>query len=180
MTKRTAILAWGLMAAAVVAIPDSALAQTAQVDGNVQRAESFEAKAESQLDSRNRWDQAAWNYRRAGGLRPIGDPQQARSFAMAGRLSYYVGEPLQAMQDFERAANAALYAGDLVAAAGFFTDAAWVAARGGEADAARRVAEHARVLASAPGMSSENRGAILGRLADSASATPSFSPGIGR
>jgi hypothetical protein len=180
MTKRNAIVAWGLLVAAAVASPSVAQAQTAQVDRNIQRAEKHEAKAQEQTETRNRWDQAAWNYRRAGGLRPIGDPQQAQSFAMAGRLSYYTGDPIQAMQDFERAANAALYTGDIEGAANLFADAAWVAAQGGNADSAKRIAEHVRALTTAPNFRAESRGLVLGRLDGSGVQAPSPAVGTSR
>lgn len=180
MTKRNSIVTWGLVVMAAMASPSVAQAQTAQVDRNIQRAERHEAKALEQSETRNRWDQAAWNYRRAGGLRSVGDPQQAHSFAMAGRLSYYTGDPLQAMQDFERAANAALYTGDLVGAANLFADAAWVAARGGDADAAKRIADHVRALTTAPNFGAEARGIVLGRLDGAASRAPSFTVGTSR
>lgn len=181
MTRKSRIIAFGLVAAAAMASPSTARAQSARVDENVEKAERYEARAMDQIENRNRWEQAAWNLRRAGGLRPIGDPERSQSFAMAARLSYYVGDAIQSMQDFERAANAALYTGDLVGAADLFTDAAWVAGRAGERQTMERITAQVRALASAPNFGTENRGNVLGRLSGGEVRAPSFAAaGAGR
>lgn len=174
MTKRTLIVAWGLVVGAAVGTPSALEAQTTAVDRNIQRAERHEAKARKQMQNRYMYDQAAWNFRRAGNLRPEGDPQAVEAFELAGRLAYYAGDHGQSARDLERASSVALLQGDIVAAAGLLVDAAWVAAEGGMNDSARSMAERARILAEAPTFTEADRGAVLSRLVGAGIAAPGF------
>lgn len=172
--RRVAVVVFGMAMAAMVGTPGSAGAQSMTLSRELQRAESLEAKAHGQLEARPRWDQAAWNFRRAAGLRPAGDPVAVENLAMAGRLAYYLGDNAQATRDMEEAAAQALSAGDIVNAATFLTDAAWLAARDGRAQDSDLLASRARLLAGAPTFSEARRMEILGRLSAAGIEAPNF------
>jgi len=162
--RRVAVVVFGMAMAVMVGTPGSAEAQSMTLSREMQRAESHEARAQDQLESRSRWDLAAWNFRRAAGFRPAGDPVAVENLAMAGRLAYYLGDDVQAMGDMEGATAQALSAGDIVSAATLLTDAAWLAARGGRKEDSEIMASRARLLATAPTFTEAGRLEILNRL----------------
>jgi hypothetical protein len=173
--RRVAVVVFGMAMAVMMGTPGSAEAQSMTLTREMQRAESHEAKARNQLESRSRWDQSAWNFRRAAALRPAGDPVAVENLAMAGRLAYYLGDNARAMRDMEGAAAQALSAGDIVNAATLLTDAAWLAARDGRAQDSELMASRARLLAAAPTFTESRRLEILGRLSAAGIEAPSFS-----
>jgi len=173
--RRVAVVVFGMAMAVMVGTPGSARAQSLTPDREIQRAESHEAKARKQMDSRSRWDRAAWNFRRAASLRPAGDPVAVENLAMAGRLSFYLEDHSQAMRDTEGAAAQALARGDIVTAANLLMDAAWLAARGGHTGDSEILAARAALLASAPTFTESRRMEILGRLGAAGIEAPDFS-----
>jgi hypothetical protein len=178
--RRTAVVVFGVALAALMAIPGAGEAQSMRLSGELEKARSHEAEAHEQMESRARWDRAAWNFRRAANLRATGDPVAVENFAMAGRLSYYLQDHSQAMRDMENAAAHALSAGDIVAAANYLMDAAWLAARDGRREQAEVLAGRAGLLAGAPAFGESSRGEILARLDRAGIEAPTFSRTAGR
>lgn len=178
--RRTAVVVFGMAVAALMALPGAGEAQSMRLSGDIERAEAHEAEARKQMESRARWDRAAWNFRRAANLRATGDPVAVENLAMAGRLSYYLEDHNQAMRDMENAAAQALSAGDIAAAANHLMDAAWLAAKDGLAEASETLATRAGLLASAPTFGETKRGEILARLNRAGIEAPSFTRTAGR
>lgn len=178
--RGTAVVVFGMAVAALMALPGAGEAQSLRLSGDVEKAESHEAEARKQMESRARWDRAAWNFRRAANLRATGDPATVDNFAMAGRLSYYLEDHAQAMRDMENAAAHALTAGDIAGAANFLMDAAWLAAQDGRREQAELLAGRAGLLAGAPAFGESKRGELLARLDRAGIERPAFTRTAGR
>lgn len=138
----------------------------AQESWSLNRATGMEAEARSLADQRDRWDRAVWLYRSAASLRPTGDPEAVEDLQMAGKLAWYVGDVRGARADLELAAERAMEGGDVFTAANLLVDAAWVAARLGDHEAARTLADRAGVHASAPVLSDQVRRLVTDRVID--------------
>ena len=161
MTMMTAAAA--IAGLAVFSIPSGA---GAQEGWSVNRAVGMEAEARSLADQKDQWEHAAWLYRSAASLRPVGDPEAVDDLQMAGKLAWYTGDRTQALKDLERAAERAMEGGDVFTAGNLLVDAAWVATRVGQHDRARTLSKRARVHASAPVLSDAVASQITDRMID--------------
>lgn len=131
---------------------------------DVTRAERLEARADALADRMDRRAQAARLYREAAGLRPAEDPQRVANLRNAARMSFYAGQLPAAERDAHEASQAALRQGDLVEAAHAYLDAAWLAARRGQAEQAERWIEEARLLSASPLLAQAQQEAIRSRM----------------
>jgi ATP/maltotriose-dependent transcriptional regulator MalT len=138
----------------------------------IARAEALEAQAEARLDKVNDAARTARLYLRAAELRPANDPVRLVNLRMAGRLYMLAGEYETARQRLLVAAEAALQFGDIVNAAHLFVDAAWVAAKMGDADAVTQYAGRAECLSNSPLITFADASVIRRRA--SVGAAPAF------
>lgn len=158
-------------AVAVVALPISARAQMLQpirVTESRERAEKLDAEARAFED--NDWSQlkkAAELRERAAELRAIDDPAATVSLYWAARDRYYSGNRKAARALMEQAAERALAMGDVLNAATAFTEAAYISADLKDGDRMRTLAGKARLLASSPMLSDDQRFQLRTRLAKS-------------
>ncbi len=163
--KRTA---FNVAAAAVVGLATFSVpgAASAQEGWSVDRAVRMEAEAEGLADQRHEWSKAAWLYRSAASLRPVGDLEAVDDLQMAGKLAWYTEDYSQALKDLEDAAERAMEGGDVFTAANLLVDAAWVATRTGKPAKAQELTRMAEVHASSPVLSDEVRSRVTDRVID--------------
>ncbi len=117
--------------------------------------------------SPGRYEEAAALYLESARLRPADDPQAIECFAMAARLLYYDGQLLRARSTMQMAAERALATGDVVRAANFYIDAAFIALEHRKTDAAWALVQRAEQLSSSPLLEAGERSAIERRIAPS-------------
>ena len=137
------------LALAIALGAGSAGAQTT-AEVTVPEVEAIEADAHASLDDLSAWKRAARLFRHAADLRPEGDPGATENLIYAARLSYYEGNELQAVRDFEAAGRRALAIGDVVVAANSFADAAWIAQQRGSGERALALLSRAELLSRSP------------------------------
>ena len=147
--------------AAVLAVPSDARSQSSP---STQRAAEFESQASQVLDQRDRWAYAANLYWAAAQLRADEDPRVQEDLRIAANLAYETGNATGAITALESAASRALASGDVVGAAGTFTDAAWVANKAGLRIDQRRLGSRAVELADSPQLTKAERSQILSRF----------------
>ncbi len=174
--KRTFSVALAaFMGLAAFSMPSSA---GAQEEWGIERAEGMEAEARSLADQKDQWEKAAWLYRSAASLRPVGDLEAVEDLQMAGKLAWYTEDGDQALEDLENAAERAMEGGDVFTAANLLVDAAWVATRSGDHAKARELAGKAEVHASAPVLSDRVRSRVTDRVIDLGTFTTATAAGV--
>lgn len=146
--------------------PDRTVVADPDPDPDVRRAQELEARAWSYRHLVEERERAAALYREAAELRPADDPMKARNLRDAARMAHYAGDDRQALADAEAAARAALRRGDLMTAGEAYLDAAWLAARRGDAERTERFLDDTRLLATSPHLCREERERLLSRIAD--------------
>lgn len=161
------VLASGLIAA-LQASPLDAQQTVAMVTSTrsapPEKAAELERKAEELYSQPSRYAQAARLLVRAAELRTPDDPAHVSNLSMASRLFFYAGEKMQAFALMERAADAALSAGDVLTAAHGFVDASHLAAQNGRGNDVVRLVERARLLTSSPLLAERDRSDVKSRL----------------
>ena len=160
---RKTMMGWGvttLALTAVLAVPSDGQSQASP---GTQMAVELESEASRLHDQPDRWAYAADLYLAAVQLREEGDPQAQENLLIAANLSFDTGDAVGAIAALESAASRALASGDIVRAAGIFTDAAWVASKAGlriEQRLTRKVVE----LADSSELTRAERSQILSRF----------------
>jgi hypothetical protein len=156
---------------AVFAIPAASRAQMLdpiRVTDSRQKAEKLDAEALSY--EKNDWSQlkkAARLRELAAELRADDDPAGTVSLYWAAQDRYYSGEPKAARGIMERAADRALAMGDVLNAVTAYTEAAYISADIKDGSRMRALARKARLLASSPLLTEEQRDQVRTRLAKS-------------
>ncbi len=146
---------------AVSAVPSDVQGQSSP---GSQRAAELESEASGLHDQRDRWAYAADLYLAAVQLREDEDPQAQENLLMVANLSYETGSTAVAIAALESAGSRALARGDVVRAAGIFTDAAWVADKAGLSSDHRRLGSRAVRLADSSELTRAERNQILSRF----------------
>jgi len=161
---------------ATLAFPAAGFAQWGSTvpgeDARIEDALRLEARAHALEASPSTWDGAARLYRRAAGLRPLGDPLTVEHRRRAGFLAYYRGLFAEALTDFRAAARTAHDTGDVVSAVQDYVNAAWAAARLGNASEAGMLLASARKLTLSPLLSAAQREEALMRVSPASVASP--------
>ena len=157
------------LAFATVAVAATALPAGAQ-DWTVRRAESMEDQAQALEELKPEWKRAAWYYREAASARPEGDAEAVIDLHMAGKLSFYVGDLDQSLDDLEAAGRRAMEGGDVLTSGSLLVDAAWVAGKLGRDVEARDWILEAREILASTVLSDAVRNTVLARI-DSEAAT---------
>ena len=164
MMGRKTMMGWvvtTLALTAVLAIPSDVQSQSSQ---GTQRAAELESEASTLHNQRNRWAYAADLYVAAAQLREEEDPQAQENLLLAANLSFSTGDTPGAMAAFESAGSRVLASGDIVRAAGIFTDAAWVAEKAGLRSDQRRLGSRAVELADSSELTRAEKRRILSRF----------------
>ena len=146
---------------AVLAIPSDGQSQSSP---GTQRAAELESEASGLHNQRGRWAYAADLYLAAVQLREEQDPQAQQDLLIVAQLSFDGGDMAGAIAALESAASRALASGDVVRAAGIFTDAAWVADKAGLSSDHRRLGSRAVRLADSSELTRAERNEILSRF----------------
>ena len=146
---------------AVLAIPSDGQSQTA---ADTQMAVELESEASRFLDQPDHWAYAANIYWAAAQLRADEDPQGQEDLRIAASLVYETGDAAGAITALESAGSRALANGDVVGAAGIFTDAVWVANKAGLKIDQRRLSSRVTELANSPELTRTERNQILARF----------------
>jgi ATP/maltotriose-dependent transcriptional regulator MalT len=167
----------GRVAAAVLAallgLAATAEAQTNSNDnGNaaaaaITKAEALEAQATALLTDMRQSGRAARLFERAVGLRAEDDPARVVDLRMAGRLYMHTGQLDAARRNLLAGAEAAVQFGDVVSAAHLFIDAALVANKQGDVEAAQRLVKRADCLSRSPLITLADASAIRRRTGGS-------------
>jgi len=147
--------------ATVLVIPADGQSQTSE---NIQRAIELESEASRFLDQPDRWAYAANIYWAAAQLRADEDPQGQEDLRIAASLVYETGDAAGAITALESAGSRALANGDVVGAAGIFTDAVWVANKAGLKADQRRLSSRVAQLANSSDLTRTERNQILARF----------------
>ena len=150
-----------LVVAAVLSVPSDVQSQSSP--GALKAAE-LESEASSFHNQPSRWAYAADLYLAAVQLRADEDPQAQANLVLAANLSYETGDPTGAIAALESAGSRALAGGDIVRAAGIFTDAAWVANKARLRIDQRRLSLKVVELADSSELTRAERNQILSRL----------------
>lgn len=170
-THSRRLLVTATAAIAVFTLPTVARAQVLapiRVTDTRQRAEKLDAEALSY--EQNDWSQlkkAARLRELAADLRTADDPEGTVSLYWAARDRYYSGDPKAARVLMEQAADRALAMGDVLNAVTAYTEAAYICADIRDGDRMRTLAGKARLLASSPMLTEEQRYQLRTRLAKS-------------
>lgn len=168
--SRRLLLTAGALAA-VVALPVGARAQMLdpiRVTDAVQKAEKLDAEALAV--EQGDWSQlkkAARLREEAAQLRAADDPAGTVSLYWAARDRYYSGDTKTARVLMEQTADRALAMGDVLNAVTAYTEAAYISADLKDGDRMRTLATKARLLASSPLLTAEQRFQLRNRLAKS-------------
>lgn len=141
-------------------------ARVAPADPDLERARALEAEARGLSDQMKRRARAARLYRQAADLRPAHDPKKVENLRHASRMNFYAGRTDAAIRDAHDASQVALRQGDLVEAAHAYLDAAWLAAREGQAERAEQWVEEARLLSTSPLLAQGQQEEIRTRMRD--------------
>ncbi len=144
------------------------LTSTAHRPDDIARAMELEARAWAMRDLMDQYRTAARLYREAAALRPDYDRQKVKNLRQASRMSFYSDRIAEASRDAEVAARVALRQGDVLTAADAYVDAAWLAARVGDAARFDEMVEEATLLAGSPLLAELQRERLLRRLEESA------------
>lgn len=163
MRKITMVAFAGFLGLAFAA-PAQAQARYAASSRDVVEAERLEAEARALYTSPKQFRKAAQLHERAAELRPAGDLERARDLRQAARLYYYAGEGSAARRTMVAAGDAALEAGDVIAAAETYLDAAFLYREAGQADQRNELVRKAHLLSNSPLLSAQDRSAILSRI----------------
>ncbi len=161
---RKTMMGWVLTTLAVAAVlagPSDARSQTSP---GAQWATELEAEASRLSDRLDQWAYAADLYLAAAQLREDEDPQAQEDLLLAAHLSFDTGDKAGALAALESAASRVLASGDVVRAAGIFTDAAWVANKAGLRTDQRRLSSRVVKLADSSELTRAERSQILSRL----------------
>ena len=150
-----------LAVTAVIAIPSDAQSQSSP---GVERAAELEFEAAMLSGQRDQWAYVADLYLAAVQLREEQDPQAQEDLLIVANLSYEIGNVEGAIAALESAASRAFAGGEVVRAAGIFTDAAWVANKAGRRIDQRRLASRVTQLADSSDLTRAERRQILSRL----------------
>ena len=161
---RKTMMGWVLTTLAVAAVlagPSDARSQTSP---GAQRAAELESEAFRLSDQLDQWAYAADLYLAAVQLREEEDPQAQEDLLIVANLSYETGNTAVAIAALESAASRVLASGDIVRAAGIFTDAVWVATKAGLRTDQRRLASRVVQLADSSELTRAERRQILSRF----------------
>lgn len=171
LTSRALAVAAAVAALAAFAAPSRATAQvdTIIVTEHASKATKMEQRAEALRSQPHRWREAARLYVRAAGMRDPSDERTAANLTKAAHLYYAVSDLDSAGLTMRRAGDAAMARGDVIAAADAYLGAAWVWGQRGDALAMNDLLGRARVLASSPLLTSDQRRSILDRAGYTAS-----------
>jgi hypothetical protein len=131
----------------------------------VPKADSLHEAAMILGRSMNRWGDAARLHRHSAALRAADDSLGFRCLSMAAQLSYLRNDLSSARNGMAGAAAQALARGDILTAAGAYTDAAWLAQEQNRAGDVRKYSRQAEVLARSPLLTGAQRATILKRFA---------------
>ncbi|MBW3552288.1 MAG: hypothetical protein KY466_02190 [Gemmatimonadetes bacterium] len=134
------------------------------VGGTPDAADRLAEEAYRLFADRRSWGKAARMLERSAGMRDAADPERAEAFREAGRVYAHVGAQADARRALEAAAAAAFDRGAVVVAAHSLLDAAIVAARAGDRDAAAKLLRKASLLADSPHIDMGDRAGILERV----------------
>jgi ATP/maltotriose-dependent transcriptional regulator MalT len=143
-------------------------ARFASVETNVARAAELEAQATAMYHSPRDYKRAAKLHEEAAELRPAGDRIRVDDLRQAARLYHYTGSTLKARELMVQAAEDAHAAGDVVAAAESYLDAAFLYFEAGMPNEVTKLVEKAELLSKSPLISSSDRKMILSRIQVSA------------
>ena len=127
-------------------------------------ADSLLEEAYSLFTDRRSWPKAARLLKKSAELRTADDPARALAFRNAGRIFVYVGDYSSAQRALEAAGDAAAERGAVAEAADAYLDAAHVAVLRRDDAGARQLIRRGALLARSPHLTSQERGAILGRI----------------
>lgn len=163
MTASAAIAAFTIPAAARAQTP----LQPIRVTESQQKADQYDQEAA--VIEANDWSQLKQAARLRGlaaDLRPADDPKGARSLYWAARDRYYSGDNSAARGLMELAGERAVAIGDVITAATAFTEAAYISADLKDGSRMRSNAARAKLLASSPMLSEDQRFELRSRLAN--------------
>ena len=169
LTSRT--LARAITAVALAAAPSVARAQQTLDPVHVSaapvaRADRLEAEAAALPSELAQFPKAARLYEEAAAARPFGETRTAQSLRTAAFYRYHSGNSAASVRLLERAAENALAAGDVVAAANSYIDAALVADEMRATDRSVDLAQRAERLSRSPLLDATQRGALRTRIAN--------------
>jgi hypothetical protein len=154
----------------ILALPTAAQAQASllpiKVTEKQSRAQELDRKAaEYEINDWSKIRTAAKLREQAAGLREDADVMKSASLYWAARDRYYSDDVSTARTLMVSSAEHALAIGDVIAAANAFTDAAYLSTDLRDVESTRTYATRARLLASSPMLSAEQRSDVLSRLA---------------
>ena len=160
---RKMMMGWTLttLVAAVLAVPSDVKSQSVRVIG---MAEELESEASKLHNQRDQWEHAVDLYLAAVQIRGDEDPRAQEDLLIVASLSYETGNHKGAIAALESVASQVLAGGDVVRAAGIFTDAAWVARKARRKYDELRLSLKAAELANSSEISRAERNQILSRF----------------
>lgn len=153
-------------AALTLALAASASAQAIApaVDPKDQQADQMHARALAMHANPDRLQEAARLHRFEAKLRKEGDKRAFDCLSLASYLLIYSGRLKDARYVMEQAAQEATKRGDVLQAAQAYVEAAFIAEKQKKYSDVIKLADRARELSRAPGMTVAQRDAILNRL----------------
>lgn len=131
---------------------------------DVVRAEALHARADHEGHSLDRFKRAARLHEQSAELRGADDPRRAGCLREAALLRYYAGDRRGAVSLMERAAAGAVERGDVVGAAGSYSDAAIMAHELKQPARAWGLGVRADALTASPLLSESQRSALRERI----------------
>ena len=161
---RKIMMGWMVTTLAVAAVISAASDLQSQSSTGALKAAELESEAYRLHDQPRQWAYAANLYMAAVQLRADEDPQAQEDLLLAAALGYGTGDAASAIAALESAGSRVLAGGDIVRAAGIFTDAAWVAGKAGLRITLSRLSSRAIELADSPELTRAEKRRILSRF----------------
>ena len=161
---RKMMMGWMATILAVAAVISAASDLQSQSSTGALKAAELESEAYRLHDQPRQWAYAANLYMAAVQLRAAEDPQAQADLVLAAHLGYWTGDAAGAIAALESAGSRALAGGDIVRAAGIFTDAAWVANKAGLRIDQRRLSRKVVQLADSSELTRAEKRRILSRF----------------
>lgn len=149
--------------AAVLMMP-AGVEASVPVRENVKKARELRAQAEALFDQPKEWRKVARLMEESAMLRSADDPEKYECLLYAGRTRANLGDMKSAQRLLGQAAEAALARGAVVEAAQAYVDAAFSAQAAKDVLAAATFAEKARVLATSPLITEQERVSVISRV----------------
>jgi hypothetical protein len=133
-------------------------------DERLDRARVLREQAEALFSEPRQWRRAARLLERSADLRTDTDPEAYTCLLTAGRIRAAIGDDAGAQQALQRAGAHAAARGAVHDAATAWVDAAFAAAKHGNADAAKNLFARAELLLESPALNETQRDALRQRL----------------